>query len=199
MSILKTLSGTLALAMLSCSGVVSARFIQSDPIGLAGGVNTYGYALSSPLSLIDPTGLSLEDMRYILSQVKTQFGEIQPTGSLELMGPIANFFWGREFGVTNPFTGTMYVPSQYSERRCLSKPEWEQVFFRSIFHEGMHSTTPWYVQHQGIYNRVETEYTRGPALAPLSPMWGTPREKRVNTARLYEQYRANSPDCICDR
>ncbi|QLQ34309.1 MAG: RHS repeat-associated core domain-containing protein [Candidatus Thiothrix singaporensis] len=32
------------------------RYISSDPIGLAGGVNTYGYVGQSPLNLIDPSG-----------------------------------------------------------------------------------------------------------------------------------------------
>lgn len=128
MSIPKAVSSTLMLALLSYCGFASARFIQSDPIGIRGGLNTYAYAAQNPLSSVDPDGL---EVRFMCRPLAGSAAGV----SAALMGAPQNHCfvyvtcpeegWSRilsMFGLPNSFPYG-HIPFPLTGQKSLATPE----------------------------------------------------------------------------
>jgi RHS repeat-associated protein len=123
----------------------TGRYVQSDPIGLDGGLNTYLYASAAPLTSIDPMGLLKWSGSFDLKSLGWQkFGGTRGTFSLtsecdsdgnqghaEVLAHTGSFGWGVPAAQT---WGT--VDFVDGESRALEKVFWGRFRINSIGAQG---------------------------------------------------------------
>jgi hypothetical protein len=174
--------------------VSDATFTQEDPLGLAGGLNLYGFAGGDPVNFSDPFGLCRDNdqvCRDLVDKLRGQDGAkfqtaadaydatdkqvfMVPGDHKALGGPGGPNRDGRETTWTLGATtvGAVYLNSEQSEGDLLitAVHEAEEHFAQPV---------PMFVEESGWLRRAGDTYEQlTPALQAQAPRWAT---------RLYNQ------------
>ncbi|MEJ8839681.1 RHS repeat-associated core domain-containing protein [Ramlibacter sp. AN1133] len=127
----------------------TGRYAQSDPIGLAGGINTFAYVGASPLSFVDPSGLTRADIQNAFAAAKAMTpGWKHPT---EVATWSQNGKAGRySYGDTRIYADAKYLG-------CLDDGE-ATALLVTILHEMAHMNQGWFTFQA---DKLQEALTRG--------------------------------------
>ena len=112
----------------------TGRYVQSDPIGLRGGLNKYAYVGGNPLRHIDPFGLTQEQINDMLDLAR----DTQPDLDVPDEVDVSSFMFERT-GITNPITLNITIDDFYlKDLKCYELEELLEL----IIHESIHRSRP---------------------------------------------------------
>ena len=87
----------------------TGRYLQSDPIGLAGGLDTYGYVGGNPVSYVDPLGLDgIGSWTYPAGPMRDQYNENLGNGGGPDFFQLSATMYVLSFSVTLSRSGNLF-------------------------------------------------------------------------------------------
>jgi RHS repeat-associated protein len=110
----------------------TGRYITSDPIGLAGGLNTYAYVSNRPVLAVDQLGLSEADVSAAWKWLGGAYPQL--TRGVSVSGSRILDYTGAS-GLA-PGGGTVYIRQSYYDDNLTSWQLYEMTY--TLIHESLH-------------------------------------------------------------
>jgi len=121
----------------------SGGYIESDPTGLGGGINTYAYVGGNPLTLVDPLGLTQQDINEMTCFARQNNPDLTiPDPAVEDIPNYMGYIVGgyvNHWPWSKPVINSLYLKPLSADDRV--------GLYNTIIHES------WHYDKQPFYNR----------------------------------------------